>query len=152
MAGILANSVDVSMEEGDTTNPIDVDGFVKDVEIAFAVVHTADQTSWRWKLTRPEDAEAELVVDDDLATARLRPDIGGAWGLTCWVNDDTMYSAVLNVLDAGATTPVHGQRLVQRHPDNVLTPSTGSVMFLSSVTGLASEKLPDGRVRVIGTA
>ncbi len=150
MAGIIANSIDVYMEEADTSTPNEEDGFVKDVEISFAIVHPSEQTSWTWDVTRPDGAEAELVVADDYATARLRPDLGGAWGLTCFVNETKLYSLILNVLDEGATTPVHGQRLVRRHPDNVLTPHTGLVMFQSSTTGYESVKNSAGQVRQLG--
>lgn len=150
MAGILANSVDVTMVSGDETPDNQVGGFVDDNLITLTVVPSG--TSYAWTLSRPSGATIRSALSATTAAeTTFIPDAEGTYLITLVVDGTTTYNlraTVVAVLTGNSNETV---RFFGIPSASVPTPLTDAVhLFHQEQTDTLSIKRDDGTVVEVG--
>lgn len=146
MAGILANSVSVTMTAGETAVTKAVTGYVEDEEITLSVSPTG--TDYVWSITKPSGSTARSDLSSDTgASVTFTPEADGYWMATCVVDSTTTYRIRIAVSAISQTTTIGAHRFSPIADASVPTPVLGATTYYSSDAGTMVEKRTDGTVR-----
>lgn len=145
MAGIKANSLSVTMVDGDTAVDKAIGGFAINEQVTLSTAPAG--TTYLWTLGRPADSTSTTLSSTTAASPTFSPDVAGVYMLTCLVDATTSYQlratvAALSVVNSVQVTRYYAQ------PDSAIpTPLTDALTLYKSdtVEGL-SYKLDTGTV------
>ena len=148
MAGIMANSVSVTMVSGDTSADNTSSGYVADEQISLSATPTG--TTYQWAMAKPAGASAssDLSADDE-ATCTFTPDVAGDWLVSVIVDSTTTYVIRCSVTATATGYVIEAMRFPPKLASAVSAPATGGATFYDSTTGLLSIKRSTGTVRTL---
>lgn len=148
MAGILANSVSVTMGAGDTAVDKRISGFVTNEQITFSTTPTG--TAYVWGLTKPADATVRSDLSASTgASITMTPDANGYYMVTCTVDSTTVYTIRMAVADVTPAYVTGASNYTPRDDTTIPTPATGLTLFVDEADGELKTKDSSGTVATI---
>jgi len=149
VSGIIASSATKTMVSGDTSADNTSSGYITNEQITLTVTD-ASPSSIRWVQAIPSASSASrsALDDDDVATVKFTPDVGGFYTITCVV-DGTTYVLRISV-SAVAQNTLEGSLGLQPLTDaQVPTPSSGVNLYYSSTQSALAIKDSAGSISTI---
>lgn len=147
MAGILANSISVTMSSSATTST----GYITAEMITLTLDVTG--TSYAWSVAKPIGSTIRARLSDTTsASVTIVPDVAGYYVATCLVNGTT-YAIQLSVVDVSPVTFDGARRWVARTAASVPAPNHAGdqTEFLDSASGRLKIKDSTGTITDIAT-
>lgn len=146
MAGIKANSVSVSMLDGDTAVDQAKAGYVTAEQVTLTTTPTG--ASYSWALSTPAGSTARADLSSTTAAGPVfTPDVAGYYVVTVTVGGSTAYILRLSVTQVAAVDTYEAVRFAPKAPTAVPTPPLGEAMFFSSTDARLVSKDTSGVVR-----
>lgn len=153
MAGIIGNSVSVTMTSGDTAADKNQAGYVAGEQVTLSVVHGSTPAAYQWGVALPSGATSTRVAISDATAASPtftpQTNVDGYYVITCVVDNTTSYVLRLAVVRSTYTTLSGALRMLPKTAASVPAPPTGYTYFVDSDTGLRSRKDSSGNVVVV---
>lgn len=141
MAGILSNSISVTMTSGTPDNT--TSGFLSGEMITLTTLPTG--ADYVWAITKPSTSGARSDLSDSAGFAvTFTPDAPGYYSVQCTVDAVTAYILRIAVSSIGAIADRSIVRFTPLATAQVPVPVAGVSVFSDSVTGLLSQKSPSG--------
>jgi hypothetical protein len=129
MAGLLANSVSVSMVSGSAD--ASQAGFLTGEQIVLSTTPTA--ASYSWGVAKPSGSSGRAALsEDDVAAPVFTPDVAGYYVFTCTIAGGTAYVLRANVTALAVASPTQALRLSPVTDAQVEAPAVGMALYYSS--------------------
>ena len=151
MAGILANSVSVTMASSATTADNAIAGFLAGEQITLSTYPTAGSGGvYLWGLSKPNGSRTTCLLSSTTDPApTLTPDAEGYYVLTCNAGGTSAYVLRASVVAQSSPAQVSALLLLPISNAQVATPATGWVLYGSSTCGAVCTKDSSGNVHVV---
>ena len=135
MAGILANSLSVTMLSGDTLPDNTVSGYVTEEQVVLGASPAPVGATYLWSMAGPPGTTIRDAFDQpDIATPTFTPNAPGWYTITCTVNSTTTYVLLASVTATAAITTAEAIRVPPKTDASIITPPSGSVLFYSAAS------------------
>jgi len=149
MAGIKANSVSVTMGDGDTAVDNSQAGYVVAEQITLSVTDGAPSSvSWGLSIPSASTAARSALSATTGTSVTFTPDVGGQYVVTANV-DGTGYVLRISVTTSTVTALAGAIRFSPMTDTSVPTPALGVTLYYSSTQAAFSLKKDDGTVHTV---
>jgi hypothetical protein len=147
MAGILANTVSVTMTSG-TVDGVQ-SGYITNEQVTLSADPSG--SSYAWGAAKPGGSTSRAALSSSAsATPVFTPDVAGTYTITCDV-DGTVYVLRITVTAVAITSVANAHRMSPVTDNSVPTPAKGQTLFASSdFGGGLSARDEDGALHRVG--